>query len=127
MISREVWKLEVDGLDIVLGIWMFVMPFILGPGLPNLTLGVLVALGLIAAADATWAIAKPAMRSPEWLMGLVGLALFVSPWALDFNSVLPIAWNAWIIGAIFAIDSVLGYVARVRGASAAGPTHQPAH
>ena len=114
MISREDWKLEVDGLDLVLGMWLFVMPFILGATLPRNTIIALVALGLIAAADASWAFAKPNMRSPEWLMGLIGVVLFVSPWVLQFSAETAVAWNAWILGAIFAIDAVLAYVARDR-------------
>jgi hypothetical protein len=114
MISREGWKLDVDGLDLVLGVWLFVMPFMLGVTLPRNTVIALAALGLIAAADASWAFAKPNMRTPEWLMGLVGVVLFLSPWVLQFVAETAVAWNAWILGAIFAIDAVLGYVARPR-------------
>ncbi len=126
MISREEWKLEVDGLDLVIGIWLFVMPFILAANLPVITVSLLVGLGLIAAADASWAMAKPAMRTPEWLMGLVGVVLFVLPWALNFTAETAVAWNAWIIGALLAIDATLAYVVRGRTEPKVGETHQPA-
>jgi hypothetical protein len=121
---HEAWKWDVDGVDLVLGIWMFVIPFILGGGLPRITLIALAALGLIAAADALWALGKPEMRSPEWVMGIVGVAMFVSPWLLEFTAEAAIAWNAWIVGAIFAVDAAFAYLVLVRTASA---THQTAH
>jgi hypothetical protein len=115
MISREQWKIDIDGLDMLLGVWLFFMPLLLGVTLPQTTIIVLMAIGLIATADALWAWGKPGMRTPEWVMGVVGVVLFVSPWALQFKTEAAVAWNAWIIGAILAVDAVLAYVARARG------------
>jgi len=92
-------------LDLILGVWILTMPFVVGEGLPMSTVVLLAGLGLIAVADALWALIRPATRSPEWVMGAVGLVLFVTPWALGFAEMEVVAWNAWIIGAILAIDA----------------------
>lgn len=38
------------------------------------------------------------------------MLLFVSPWVFAFAADAAVAWNAWIIGAIMAVDAAMAYL-----------------
>jgi hypothetical protein len=40
---------------------------------------------------------------PDWSDLAVGVALFISPWALQFSDISVAAWNAWVCGLIIMI------------------------
>src|SRR5688572_3778242 len=42
---------------------------------------------------------------------LIGAALFLTPWAMDYDTVANPAWNAWISGAVIALLALLSRAA----------------
>jgi uncharacterized membrane protein HdeD (DUF308 family) len=97
------WKRWQDWATMVLGVLLFVSPFVFGAtsyGLAAATAyvgGVLLVLaGLLAASSAR-------VRSTEWIPVVLGVLLFISPWVLGFAGVMALAWTAWIIGVLAVI------------------------
>jgi SPW repeat-containing protein len=103
------WKEDLDELDVVLGLWLFVSPWMLGASVEFSKIAVVVILGLVVAAVGLWALGKPAMRAPEWTMLALGIVVFLMPWLLNFGSEAHVAWNAWIVGVALVAFAVLTF------------------
>ena len=58
-----------------------------------------VVLGLVTAALAGLSLARPGMVA-DGLMAVMGVLFVLSPWVVGFASTLPMAWTAWIVGAV---------------------------
>lgn len=99
-----------DWVNLVLGLWLVVSPWILafsqnGAALWNTLIvgAVFVALSLLALTDA-----KP---WEEWSELVVALWLLVSPWVLGYSTLSAAMWNAVIVAVIVG---VLAYSAASR-------------
>ena len=89
-----------DWVTLVIGVWLFVAPWLL--------------YGTMTAEAADWnswvlgaALVVLALAAifrfqewEEWVNGVLGLWLIISPWALGFTDLVPAMWNAVICGVI---------------------------
>ncbi|HYG34455.1 MAG TPA: SPW repeat protein [Clostridia bacterium] len=96
-------------MNVVLGVWLAVSPFILGftrlesAMWNNIIIGLLVlVLALMQGSGG---------RAGSMLNVLLGLWLVVSPFALDFAAPVPL-WNNIIVGLLIAIMAVIGRTER---------------
>ncbi len=96
-----------DGVNLVLGLWLVVSPWVLafsqnGAAMWNAVIvgAIFVVLSLLALSDA-----KP---WEEWSELVVALWLLVSPWVLGYSAVGAAMWNAVIVAVIVG---VLAYTA----------------
>ncbi len=103
MISRKVWKIDLDTVESVVGLWLFFSPWVLMPAASMSNILIVAVLGLLVAADGLWAVAKPDLRSPEWVMVLLGIGVGVSPWLMGTMGETAMVWNAWIVGAALVV------------------------
>lgn len=78
--------------------------------------GALVTLGILVAVVALWALAAPGSMAPRWLLAILGVLVFVSPWVLGFHALAGMAWTAWIVGVVtyVAVPAPAGRSARTR-------------
>jgi membrane protein YdbS with pleckstrin-like domain len=99
-----------DVVNLVLGIWLAVSPYVLGyadqatPAWNAYVVGVVI---LVIAAAAIWAFQK----WEEWINAVLGLWLIVSPWILGYSEVATPLWNQIIVGVVvggLAMWSVIG-------------------
>ena len=96
MFTRSIkhWQ---DPVNLVLGIWMVVSPWVLqheGDSLPTFNA---VGLGILIAAAALVALFK-VMAWEEWVNVAFGVWLLISPWVLGFSGLAMATSNAVIIG-----------------------------
>ena len=105
--KSEQWQ---DALNVILGIWLFVSPWVLGYS------------GAQVPAWNAWAVAVVVFllsvaslaqfrKWEEWINVLLGIWLILSPWILHFNSLSKATSNAIIVGIIvglLALSSALG-------------------
>lgn len=107
-------------LQLILGIWLFVSPWVLGfvtalhaaPGLPNspgATAGVAVwnawILGGLAILVALSRIARLALWQDHAIL-VMGAWIFAAPWVLGFNHWWPVAsWDHWMTGLVLFVIS----------------------
>jgi hypothetical protein len=95
-----------DWVMLVLGIWLFLSPFILG--YPDLGAAMSVnsyIFGAIVTALAIAALARPRMWE-EWVTLVLGLWLIISPFALGFRADTVATTNHIIVGLLIALDAI---------------------
>lgn len=86
-----------DAVNLVLGIWLAVSPYVLSfadqttPAWNAHVVGIVI-LALVAAA--IWAFQK----WEEWINAALGLWLVVSPWLLGFSGLTAPLWNQIVVG-----------------------------
>ena len=96
----EKWNRWQDWANVVLGVVLFITPFVFGAtanaaAAYTAYIGgvLLVILGLVD-------LANPDNQTGEWAEGVLGVLVFISPWVLGFSGVTMMAWSAWIIGVL---------------------------
>jgi len=67
------------------------------------TVTVLVVLGALLVIGSAISLAAPGSVSMEWVIAVLGVLLFISPWVLGFASDRGPAWTAWITGGVAVI------------------------
>ncbi|HUK59243.1 MAG TPA: SPW repeat protein [Stellaceae bacterium] len=109
-----------DWSNLVLGVWLFISPWLLGFAIsagvgsgaaPAATGAVSAAtwdawiFGVLTVIVTLWTMAQFAAWQ-EWLSLLIGIWLFVAPWVLRFSSLRNAAWDHWIVGVLIFLVSV---------------------
>jgi hypothetical protein len=92
------WNRWQDWTNVVLGAWLIIAPFILGTSSDRNSTWNAVAVGVLVAVIALWALAMPLVWLAEYLNALLGAWLIVSPFVLGLGGLATAAWNAWIVG-----------------------------
>jgi phosphoglycerol transferase MdoB-like AlkP superfamily enzyme len=100
------WKRWQDWATVLLGVIFFATPFVFqttGDTASSWTAyvmgGLMVVVGLYAAS-----MEKP-LAEVEGVPLILGIALFVAPWVLSFTNVPEIAWMAWIVAVLLAVNA----------------------
>ncbi len=109
----------INGLNIILGIWLIISPFILGfagnspAQWNNIVVGILVAL--------------VALSGLSWINALLGIWLIISPFALGFSMNSAALWNNVIIGVLVGLLALVAAGARTPATTsdATDVTRQP--
>jgi SPW repeat-containing protein len=60
----------------------------------------LIVLGGLLAIAALVSLALPGVVATEWFTVLVGVLLFVAPWALTYTDRVGASWTSWVVGVI---------------------------
>lgn len=66
----------------------------------------LIVLGVLIAATGLMQMARASMSSADYAMGLFGVLLFISPWAMNFTAFRGASWTAWVVGVVTAVVAV---------------------
>lgn len=97
------WKRWQDWASLVLGVLLFITPFVFnGMSIPGAQWAAWVG-GVLLVIIGLWDLARPDNQVGEWLSGLVGVLIFISPWVLGFTVLTQMAWSAWIVGVLAVI------------------------
>lgn len=125
--------------NLILGLWLVIAPWVLDFAAPRgnlvnntVTTGAVMygspwnawISGVIIFFVALWALIMPSLSWPEWINGIVGIWLFISPWVLDFTGLAREAWDAWIVGALVFILAAWA-LARLRSRPPIDNTYGP--
>ncbi len=102
------WTSWQDWSDLVLGIWLFISPWVVGSGSAGFNWDAWL-LGVAAVVVTIWALAVPRHMVAEIIVGLFGIWLFLTPWLFGFSSMAAQAWNMWIVGILFLILPIWRY------------------
>jgi uncharacterized membrane protein HdeD (DUF308 family) len=96
------WKRWQDWLTVVIGVLLFITPFVFrATGITAAAWtayigGVL----LVIAGLSNLSLSNGKNQLIEWAEVVIGVLLFIAPWALGFASVSNIAWSVWIAGVL---------------------------
>lgn len=93
------WSRWQDWVALVAGVYAILAP--LWTDSTNKATWTLVVLGALTAVAVLFTEAAPGMaRVVDWLIMLMGVLFFISPWVMGFDTVDGMAWTAWIVGGI---------------------------
>jgi hypothetical protein len=67
----------------------------------------MIVLGAVTVVLAVIELVRPDMLSIEGLTALMGGLFIVSPWVMGFSDTAPMAWTAWVVGAVTLVVGVL--------------------
>jgi len=114
------WSHPQDFVALAAGVYAVLSP--IWTPTTNVATWTMVVLGLITAALAVLALARPGMVA-DGLMAAMGVLFVISPWVMGFDGTRPMAWTAWIVGlvalAVGASDLVEERTSHHRGGLAA--------
>jgi len=94
-----------DWLNLILGAWLFISPWVLGLVSPASWNNWIV--GIVVAILALWAAGQRG-RWQEWCNLVLGAWTFITPWVYGFAAGSGAAWNGWIVGVLVFIVSAFG-------------------
>jgi hypothetical protein len=115
MESKQRWQ---DWVNLALGIWLFVAPFVGLSMLDTTAAWNSYIFGAIIAVLAATALRQP-QRWEEWTNLVIGLWLIVAPFVLGFGTQTAAMWNHVVVGIIVGGDALWAALAR--------PPEQPHH
>jgi SPW repeat len=110
-----------DWTNLILGLWVLISPWVLGFTASTGALWSAVVLGILVIAVSAWALYQPPRRLPEWVNLVLGVLLFLAPWALGYVGMATAAWNSWALGAVIALFAAWTFLPRMRTPE---PTHR---
>ena len=97
------WKRWQDWANVVLGILLFITPFVFGGlAIPAAQWTAFIG-GILLVLVGVFDLANPANRAGEWAEGVLGVLVFIAPWVLGFTSLSAMAWSAWIVGILSVV------------------------
>lgn len=92
------WTRWQDWVALVVGVYAFLSP--IWTTTTTTATWTLIVLGVLTAAVSLWSLADPGSLASEWVLAVLGVLFFVSPWVMGFHSTDGIAWTAWVAGVI---------------------------
>jgi hypothetical protein len=93
-----------DLVAVVLGVFTALSPIWVAHD--NRALWTLIVLGVLIALTGLAQLATPAQAALDYAMGLFGVLLFISPWAMNFHAFNGASWTAWIVGVLTVVVAV---------------------
>jgi|SRR6516165_5262247 len=100
----KAWTRWQDWVSLVLGVLLFLAPWVFGTATNGASSWDAWIIGVIGVILALGALALPRTASlTEGISVILGVLLFISPWILGFASLSSAAWTAWIIGVLFVL------------------------
>jgi hypothetical protein len=71
------------------------------------SIAVMVVLGVLLIISGLVNLAWPGLVAMEWVQGVLGALLFISPWVAMYATAMGAAWTSWICGIIAVIVALL--------------------
>lgn len=122
------WRRWQDWVNLILGVWLFIVPWIWHSTAPTPASAtgpssgwgawVMWIIGIVVVVMALWALSSPAVAIPEWINVIAGIWLFIAPWVLGVGRIgAPLSWNLWVVG-ILVIVFAAWAASQIRGTGA---------
>lgn len=87
-----------DWLALVIGVWLFASPWVLGISGVGVAAWSGWVLGVLVVAVSVWALVGPDSATPEWFNLVLGVVTAISPWVLGFSNLAGGTWSFGISG-----------------------------
>jgi len=99
----DTWKRWQDWASVVIGVLLFVTPFVFGATANTAAAFTAYVGGVLLAVGGLWSLASPANRSVEWAVVVLGVLIFIAPFVFGFTTLSALAWSSWIAGVLAVI------------------------
>jgi len=110
MESKQRWQ---DWINLILGVWLFITPFLGLDALTSVVAWNSYVFGVIVAVLSVWALVQPRAWE-EWINLLIGVWLIIAPFLLGFEANTTAMWNHIIVGIIVGVDALWAVIANPR-------------
>ncbi len=98
--------------NLIDGILLFIAPWVLGYSGTNSTAFIdALVLGALIVIFALVGLFAHAGSWSHWVVGILGVLSFISPWVLGYSNLMPAFWANIILGAIAVIFAAIGLFA----------------
>ena len=94
------WKRWQDWLAVVVGVLLFITPFVFGATATAAAAWTAYIGGALLVIAGLWSLSSGTNQWIEVAEVVIGVLLFIAPWALGFSSLSNMAWSAWIAGVL---------------------------
>ncbi len=98
-------KTTLEWLNVVLGAWLFLSPWILGFTSTSAAAWSAWILGALIVVFAVWALYDRA-NWEDWVNFVLAIVAFLSPWVFGFAGLPVAAWDLWLVGLLVAVVSL---------------------
>jgi len=95
-------KSTLEWLNVILGAWLFLSPWILGFTGTSAAAWSAWIVGALVVIFALWTLSDRASWE-DWVNFVVAIVGFLTPWLFGFAGVAAAAWNLWIVSLAIAI------------------------
>jgi len=99
------WMRWQDWVAIAAGLYTALATIWVAPA--GASVALMIVLGVLLIISGLVNLAWPGMVAMEWVQGVLGILLFISPWAGMYATAMGAAWTSWICGAIGIIVAAL--------------------
>jgi uncharacterized membrane protein len=99
----ERWQRWQDWISVVLGVLLFITPFVFGATAIAPAAWTAYAGGVLLVFVGLWSLASPKNQALEWAEVVIGVLVFIAPFVLGFASLGTLAWSAWIAGVLAVV------------------------
>ena len=100
-------KRTIDWINLLLGVWLIISPWVLGTAASATSTAVLVVMGIALVIFSAWALVRAENRAAEWWNIFLGVLLFFLPWIFSYSSMVSNAVESWIVGAVVAVLALI--------------------
>ena len=115
------WRRWQDYATIILGVALFVTPFVFGDTSQGTAATTVYILGVVLVLGGLLAAAMREANNAEYVPVILGVVTFISPFLFGFTAVTAIAWAAWVVG-VLAVASAGSLLLVNRGNRTQHPT-----
>jgi uncharacterized membrane protein len=97
------WNRWQDWANVVLGVILFITPFIFAATANTAAAYTAYVGGVLLVIVGLFDLANPENQTSQWIEGIVGVLVFISPWVLGFSALTAMAYSAWVIGVLSVV------------------------
>jgi SPW repeat-containing protein len=99
---------RISWINLLLGVWLVVSPYVLGSMTTGATVGNDIVLGILLIASSWWILAaRTEALGVSWFQMLCGIWLVIAPFVLSYRAVTHALANDVVVGAIVFIVGLL--------------------
>ena len=121
------WTRWTDWANVVLGVYLMLVPLFAADTADNATVYVAELLGAAIALVGLWALAQPDSSAPEWTNAILGAVLIAAPFLFSYAHVTSASWNAYTVGTAVVVLALLAVPMASRAGAGAAASRERLH
>lgn len=91
------------------------------------SLVMMIVVGVLLIIAGVWNLTTPGQPVAQWVLMLLGVLLFISPWIASYSGLVGASWTSWIAGGVALIVGILAMQPTTRGHTFHGHGGATAH
>ena len=100
------WRRWQDWLSALVGVLVFITPFVFQQTSQQAASWTAWVVGVLSFAVAMGLLARPHVEVAEGIQVVLGVLLFLAPFALGITGIATLAWPLWILGAVLGLSAL---------------------